>query len=136
MSEAIVIKPDLDFVKGVIDAGGSSLKKCYQCATCTVVCKVTPDKDPFPRKEMVWAQWGLKEKFQGNPDVWLCHQCGDCSEICPRGAKPGDTLAAIDQFNVANGISYISTGGGAFLEFVEGKTLPVVAMLEQRAATT
>lgn len=47
-------------------------------------------------------------------------------------AGGGDTLAAIDKFNVADGISYISTGGGAFLEFVQGKTLPAVAMLEKR----
>jgi len=47
-------------------------------------------------------------------------------------AGGGDTLAAIDQFNVADGISYISTGGGAFLEYVEGKTLPAVAALEAR----
>ena len=51
-------------------------------------------------------------------------------------AGGGDTLAAIDQFGVADGISYISTGGGAFLEYVEGKTLPAVAMLKQRAART
>jgi phosphoglycerate kinase len=49
-------------------------------------------------------------------------------------AGGGDTLAAIDKFDVRAGISYISTGGGAFLEFVEGKKLPAVAMLEQRAA--
>lgn len=48
-------------------------------------------------------------------------------------AGGGDTLAAIDQFGLADGISYISTGGGAFLEFVEGKVLPAVAMLEERA---
>ena len=47
-------------------------------------------------------------------------------------AGGGDTLAAIDQFGVADQISYISTGGGAFLEFVEGKTLPAVAALEAR----
>lgn len=49
-------------------------------------------------------------------------------------AGGGDTLAAIDQFRVRDDISYISTGGGAFLEFVEGKTLPAVAALERAAA--
>ena len=48
-------------------------------------------------------------------------------------AGGGDTLAAIEKFGVANGVSYISTGGGAFLEFVEGKTLPAVAALAKRA---
>ena len=51
-------------------------------------------------------------------------------------AGGGDTLAAIDKFGVTDRISYISTGGGAFLEFVEGKKLPAVAMLEKRAAAT
>ena len=49
-------------------------------------------------------------------------------------AGGGDTLAAIEKYGVEDGISYISTGGGAFLEFVEGKTLPAVAILESRAA--
>ncbi|NLC09194.1 MAG: phosphoglycerate kinase [Gammaproteobacteria bacterium] len=48
-------------------------------------------------------------------------------------AGGGDTLAAIDKYDVAGQISYISTGGGAFLEFVEGKVLPAVEMLQQRA---
>lgn len=48
-------------------------------------------------------------------------------------AGGGDTLAAIDKYDVADKISYISTGGGAFLEFVEGKILPAVAILEERA---
>jgi phosphoglycerate kinase len=48
-------------------------------------------------------------------------------------AGGGDTLAAIERFGVAEDIGYISTGGGAFLEFVEGKTLPAVAALEARA---
>ena len=51
-------------------------------------------------------------------------------------AGGGDTLAAIDKYGVGDRISYISTGGGAFLEFVEGKTLPAVAILEQRGTET
>jgi len=59
---------------------------------------------------------------------------GDAIEISTAFsiAGGGDTLAAIDQFNIADGVSYISTGGGAFLEYVEGKTLPAVAALEAR----
>ncbi len=49
-------------------------------------------------------------------------------------AGGGDTLAAIEKYGIEDSLSYISTGGGAFLEFVEGKQLPAVAMLEQRAA--
>jgi phosphoglycerate kinase len=50
-------------------------------------------------------------------------------------AGGGDTLAAVDKYNIADKISYISTGGGAFLEFLEGKVLPAVAILEERAKT-
>lgn len=49
-------------------------------------------------------------------------------------AGGGDTLAAIEKYGVRSGISYVSTGGGAFLEFVQGKSLPAVAILEERAA--
>ena len=48
-------------------------------------------------------------------------------------AGGGDTLAAVDKYGIADQVSYISTGGGAFLEYVEGKVLPAVAMLEARA---
>ncbi|MNW14984.1 Phosphoglycerate kinase [compost metagenome] len=48
-------------------------------------------------------------------------------------AGGGDTLAAVDKYGIADQVGYISTGGGAFLEFLEGKTLPAVAALKQRA---
>lgn len=61
----------------------------------------------------------------------LSHAIADSSAFSIAGG--GDTLAAIDKYAVADKISYISTGGGAFLEFVEGKTLPAVAALEERS---
>ena len=61
----------------------------------------------------------------------ISHAIADSDAFSIAGG--GDTLAAIDLFGIADKISYISTGGGAFLEFVEGKTLPAVEILEKRA---
>lgn len=100
MAEAYAVRPDKKFMKEIIEGGGDTLKQCYQCATCSVKCELSPDDHPFPRKEMIWAQWGLKDKLVGDPDVWLCHRCSDCSVHCPRGARPGDVLAAVRDFTI------------------------------------
>ncbi len=61
----------------------------------------------------------------------LSHAIAESSAFSIAGG--GDTLAAVDKYNIEDKVSYISTGGGAFLEFVEGKTLPAVAILTERA---
>ncbi len=95
MAQPVRIEPDLQFVKELQAVGGDSLKKCYQCATCSVACPISPASNPYPRKEMVWASWGMRDKLLSDVDIWLCHNCGTCSDLCPRGAKPGDLLAAL-----------------------------------------
>ncbi len=95
MAQYQVIEPDLAFIRSLQKAGGETLKQCYQCATCSVTCELSPTGAPFPRKEMLWAQWGLKRRLFGDPDVFLCYQCNDCTQRCPRGARPGDVLAAV-----------------------------------------
>jgi phosphoglycerate kinase len=63
----------------------------------------------------------------------LAHAIADSDAFSIAGG--GDTLAAIDKFGIADKVSYISTGGGAFLEFLEGKKLPAIEVLERRANT-
>ena len=100
MAAPYTVRPDGDFLHRVLAEGGEDLKKCFQCATCSVVCELSTGRKPFPRKEMIWAQWGLKDRLVADPDVWLCHQCNDCSTKCPRGARPGDVLAAVRRESV------------------------------------
>lgn len=102
MAEETVVKTDLDFVKRLQESGGESLKKCYQCATCSVVCNISPDDKPYPRKEMLMAQWGMKDQLVKDPDIWLCHYCGDCTAYCPRGANPAEVLGAMRQACIEN----------------------------------
>ncbi len=101
MADAQILDPDLNFIREVGALGGEDLKKCYQCATCSVACAIAPDKHPFPRKEMIAASWGLKDKLVKSADIWLCHNCGDCSTLCPRTAKPGDVLSAVRAYAVS-----------------------------------
>ncbi len=67
----------------------------------------------------------------GNGTRTLAEAIADSDAFSIAGG--GDTLAAVDKYRIADKVSYISTGGGAFLEYVEGKVLPAVAMLEERA---
>jgi quinone-modifying oxidoreductase subunit QmoC len=96
----LLIEPDLEFIQTLIKQGGKTFKKCMQCGTCSATCAISPDPRPFPRKEMAWASWGLKSRLLQDPDVWLCFQCNDCSINCPRGARPGDVLAAVRRESV------------------------------------
>jgi len=100
MADPYVVRPDSGFTKALMALGGNTLNQCYQCATCSVTCTISPDDRPFPRKEMIWAQWGLKDKLLSDPDIWLCHRCSDCTVHCPRGAAPGDVLAAARDYSI------------------------------------
>jgi len=91
----IEIQPDIQFIRQIRKDSGINLSQCMQCGACTSVCKLAETSLPFPRKEMIWAAWGLKDRLLADPNIWICHQCGDCTATCPRGVKPGDVLASL-----------------------------------------
>ncbi|MHB0867540.1 MAG: quinone-interacting membrane-bound oxidoreductase complex subunit QmoC [Thermoleophilia bacterium] len=127
---ARLIQPDVGFVRDIIKGGGTDMKKCMQCANCSVVCNITPDDSPFPRKEMQWAQWGLKDKLMGNPDIWLCHQCNDCTAQCPRDAKPGSVMQSIAKMTISRFSSpgFLAKGVGNPAALLLMTAIPVVIL--------
>jgi quinone-modifying oxidoreductase, subunit QmoC len=99
---ATPVQTDLEWKRQIIGLDAPDLSVCYQCGTCTTVCPVSTADNPFPRKEMAWVQWGLKERALGNASVWLCHQCGTCNSYCPRDAKPSNVMAALRDYSIAH----------------------------------
>ena len=95
MQSRQTIGTDLEFIRFLKESGSDTMKKCFQCATCSVACSLSPKEYAFPRKEMINAGWGLKDKLVTDADIWLCHGCMDCSFQCPRGARPADLLSSV-----------------------------------------
>jgi quinone-modifying oxidoreductase subunit QmoC len=96
------IQTDLDWKRQIIGLDAPDLSVCYQCGTCTAVCPLSTAENPFPRKEMVWVQWGMKDRALGNASIWLCHQCGTCNTYCPRDAKPSNVMAALRDYSIGH----------------------------------
>ena len=95
MASAITISPSRAFRREILRRGGADAARCFQCATCSSVCDLATREMAFPRRQMLWMQWGLADRLMADPSIWLCHQCNDCSARCPRDAKPGDALQAV-----------------------------------------
>jgi quinone-modifying oxidoreductase, subunit QmoC len=95
MALATTITPARAFREEFVRRGGVDAARCFQCATCSSVCDLATPEMTFPRREMLWAQWGLVDRLQADPAIWLCHQCNDYTVRCPRDAKPGDTIQVI-----------------------------------------
>lgn len=95
MVSTLAISPARRFREELARRGGASAARCFQCATCSSVCDLSTTETMFPRRQMLWAQWGLSDRLAADPSVWLCHNCNDCTARCPRDARPGDALQAI-----------------------------------------
>ena len=130
----VVVAPTLDAKQGVV-------KECSEVKPGDKIFDIGPQSEISIAnlvKEVKTILWngplGVFEYppfAQGTKALAIAISKSDAYSV----AGGGDTCAAIEQFNISDSISYLSTGGGAFLEAIEGKTLPAVAILEKRANT-
>jgi quinone-modifying oxidoreductase, subunit QmoC len=90
-----LIAPSEDFRRELMHRGGERVSRCFQCATCSAVCELAPDERPFPRRQVLLAQWGQGDQLAADSAVWLCHQCNDCTVRCPRDVRPGDLMQVV-----------------------------------------
>jgi ferredoxin len=74
---------------------------CYQCGSCTISCDLVTDTVSFPRKIIRYALLGLRKPLVESMEPWVCHDCGECSLICPRQAEPRISMMTVRRFLTA-----------------------------------
>ena len=138
-STDIPVATDVVCAKEFSDTAEATVKSASDIAADDMVLDLGPDSAQALANIIMNAKTIL---WNGPVGVFEIEQFGKGTEVVANAiaesagfsvAGGGDTLAAIDKYGIKDKVSYISTGGGAFLEFVEGKKLPAVEMLESRA---
>ncbi|KDM92655.1 phosphoglycerate kinase [Photobacterium galatheae] len=135
----VPVASDVVCAKEFSESAEATIKAASDIADDDMVLDIGPDSAAELARIIKDAKTIL---WNGPVGVFEIEQFGKGTEVVSKAiaesagfsiAGGGDTLAAIDKYGIKDKVSYISTGGGAFLEFVEGKKLPAVAMLEERA---
>jgi ferredoxin len=85
---------DPNFLYELKQFGAAGAEKCIHCGNCTAICSMSKEDDRFPRHMVRMAQLGMKDELLGSRQLWLCFNCGDCSETCPQQAEPANLMAA------------------------------------------
>ena len=80
--------------------GTAALPACLQCGACTASCNLAQDGRLFPRRQLTLLRLGQREDLLGDPSIWLCFNCEECSYTCPVNVRPGHIMAGIRQMAV------------------------------------
>lgn len=92
---------DPNLIHELKEYGAVGIEKCFNCGNCTAICPLTSDEYPFPRNMIRLTQVGLKERMKSSLDPWLCYYCGECSDTCPKGAEPAESMMAMRRWLTA-----------------------------------
>jgi hypothetical protein len=71
---------------------------CYQCGSCTLSCDLVENSVTFPRRSIRFALLGLRQPLVASLEPWVCHDCGDCSIVCPRQSEPRISMITLRRF--------------------------------------
>jgi nitrate reductase gamma subunit/ferredoxin len=96
------VRVDPQFLTELKKYGALNVEKCFNCGSCTAICRLSTNGDTFPRRIIRYAQLGLKEPLLGSKELWLCYNCGDCSDTCPQQAEPANLMAAARCYAIAH----------------------------------
>jgi NAD-dependent dihydropyrimidine dehydrogenase PreA subunit len=131
---------DLKLSRDLKRFGAVDIDACFNCGNCTAVCQLSEDRAQFPRRLVRYGQLGMRDRLLAAKEPWLCWNCRDCSDTCPRQARPSEYMEAVRRHTVASmdptGISRLMYRSPAFLV---GFTLALAALfagLLLSAATT
>jgi ferredoxin len=78
---------------GIFDATG-----CVNCGSCTLICDLAGDNVSFPRRAMRQVLMGQRQVVNESLDPWICHDCGDCSTVCPRQTDPRNSMMTLRRY--------------------------------------
>jgi nitrate reductase gamma subunit/ferredoxin len=84
------------------DYGAVGLEKCISCGNCTAICGMSTEDSRFPRSMIRMGQLGLKDEILGSKELWLCYNCGMCSDTCPQEAEPANTMTALRGYAISH----------------------------------
>lgn len=98
---ALPVRSDPTLLADIRRYGTFDNSACYQCGSCTLSCELVSDSASFPRRSIRYGLLGLRGPLLGSLEPWICHDCGDCSRVCPRHAEPRISMATLRRYLTA-----------------------------------
>jgi len=102
------------FIREIEEAGGTGIKLCYQCGTCTGDCPTAFAMDHTPRQIIRMVRFGMREEVLSSDTIWVCASCYNCTTRCPRGVRITEVMTALKRIAIREGIGAETHRGPAF----------------------
>ncbi|HEX2988213.1 MAG TPA: 4Fe-4S dicluster domain-containing protein [Chloroflexota bacterium] len=93
---------DTTLARDLKKLGAFDIDACFNCGNCTAVCSHSSETALFPRKLIRYGQLGMRDRLASSREAWLCWNCRDCSDSCPRQARPSEYMESVRRYAVAN----------------------------------